>query len=104
MTPVLRILGIRGIPAAHGGFESFAETLALDLVARGWKVIVYCQEDGDGPVREDHWRGVQRVVIPVATPGTSGTMIFDWRSICHAAVRPGLCLTLGSTPRCSARA
>lgn len=95
MRPTLRILGIRGIPAAHGGFESFAEALALDLVARGWEVIVYCQEDGRGPLREDVWRGVRRVTIPVALGGTAGTMVFDWRSIAHATTEPGLCLTLG---------
>jgi glycosyltransferase involved in cell wall biosynthesis len=93
--PVLRILGIRGIPAAHGGFETFAQALALHLVARGWRVVVYCQEDGSGAVVEDQWRGVQRVRIPVATPGTAGTMVFDWRAIAHAARHTDLCLTLG---------
>ena len=29
------ILGTRGIPAQHGGFETFAEDLSLHLVARG---------------------------------------------------------------------
>ena len=33
----LIINGIRGIPAAHGGFETFAEYLALYLVKKGWK-------------------------------------------------------------------
>jgi hypothetical protein len=28
----LRILGTRGVPAAHGGFETFAEHLAPYLV------------------------------------------------------------------------
>ena len=47
----LRILGIRGIPAAHGGFESFAQRAwRLHLVAQGWRVTVYCQEEGSGPV------------------------------------------------------
>ena len=34
-TPTVLILGTRGVPAAHGGFESFAEKLALFLVERG---------------------------------------------------------------------
>ena len=42
MNKTLRILGTRGIPAAHGGFETFAEHLALYLVNKGWRVIVYC--------------------------------------------------------------
>jgi glycosyltransferase involved in cell wall biosynthesis len=93
--PTLRILGIRGIPAAHGGFETFAQALALDLVAHGWRVIVYCQEEGSGAVVEDVWRGVQRVRLQVTTGGTAGTMLFDWRSIAHAARHQDLCLTLG---------
>ena len=31
----LRILGTRGVPAAHGGFETFAEHLSLYLAGRG---------------------------------------------------------------------
>lgn len=93
--PVLRILGIRGIPAAHGGFETFAEQLAVHLVNRGWRVVVYCQEDGAGPVVEDEWFGIQRVRIPVSMSGPAGTIIFDLRSTLHAARTKGLCLTLG---------
>ena len=92
---VLRILGTRGIPAAHGGFETFAEQLALYLVERGWRVTVYCQEDGEGPMFEDEWRGVRRVRIPVATNGAAGTIVFDWLSTLHAARESGLVLTLG---------
>lgn len=91
----LRILGTRGVPAAHGGFETFAEYLALFLVDRGWRVVVYCQEDGTGPVFEDKWRGVERVRIPVAQAGPKGTIVFDWQATAHAARFGDLCLTLG---------
>lgn len=91
----VRILGIRGLPAAHGGFETFAEHLALYLRDRGWRVTVYCQIDGDGPVYEDNWEGIHRVNIPVDVPGPRGTMVFDWRAIVHAAHSRDLCLTLG---------
>lgn len=91
----LRILGTRGIPAAHGGFETFAEHLAPYLAERGWSVTVYCQEDGAGPVHEDTWHGVRRVHIPVATPAAAGTIVFDWRSTLHAMREAGLVLTLG---------
>jgi glycosyltransferase involved in cell wall biosynthesis len=95
MKPVLRILGTRGVPAAHGGFETFAEKLALHLVSRGWRVVVYCQDDGDGPMVEDTWQGVERARIPVAATGPKGTIVFDWRSTAHAARHHDLCLTLG---------
>jgi glycosyltransferase involved in cell wall biosynthesis len=92
---ILRIIGIRGIPANHGGFETFAEHLALYLVARGWEVIVYCQEDEGDAVTEDLWRGVRRIHIPVSQQGAKGTIVFDWRSHLHAVRTPGLVLTLG---------
>ncbi|MDT7835862.1 DUF1972 domain-containing protein [Aquabacterium sp. OR-4] len=91
----LRILGTRGVPAAHGGFETFAEYLALYLVAKGWKVVVYCQEDEGSAVIEDSWRGVQRVRIPVHTAGAAGTIVFDWLATRHAARHRDPCLTLG---------
>jgi glycosyltransferase involved in cell wall biosynthesis len=91
----IRILGTRGVPAAHGGFETFAEHLALYLVSHGWRVVVYCQEDGSGPVFEDTWQGVERIHIPVAQQGPKGTIIFDWKATSHAAQFGELCLTLG---------
>jgi glycosyltransferase involved in cell wall biosynthesis len=95
MNPALRILGIRGVPAAHGGFETFAERLALYLAARGWRVTVYCQQAGSGPVTTDTWQGVQRINIPVAGQGPKGTIVFDWRSTRDAARAGEPCLTLG---------
>lgn len=94
-TKQIRILGTRGIPAAHGGFETFAEHLALYLVSHGWRVVVYCQEDGTGPVFEDTWQGVERIHIPVAQQGPKGTIVFDWKATLHAAQYADLCLTLG---------
>lgn len=91
----LRILGTRGVPAAHGGFETFAEALARYLVVRDWRVVVYCQEDGEGSTFEDSWEGVERVRIPVAQTGPKGTVIFDWKATLHAAAHRDLCLTLG---------
>lgn len=89
------ILGCRGIPARHGGFETFAEILATDLVGRGWSVDVYCQEAGDGPVRTDDWRGVTRHRIPVPRSGALGTVQFDLRSMRLASRRRGPILLLG---------
>ncbi len=95
MPKTLRILGTRGIPAAHGGFETFAEKLALHLVQNGWRVVVYCQDEGTGPIVEDTWEGVERVRIPVTQHGSLGTVVFDWHATAHAARHDDLCLTLG---------
>lgn len=91
----IRILGTRGVPAAHGGFETFAEHLALYLVARGWKVVVYCQQHARGDVHEDMWQGVHRVHIPVNSTGPKSTVVFDWLATRHAARHHDTCLTLG---------
>jgi glycosyltransferase involved in cell wall biosynthesis len=93
----IRILGTRGIPAAHGGFETFAEYLALYLVERGWDVTAYCQVEGTGPLYEDVWQGVRRVNIPVdpGKSGSVGSVTFDWHATRHAAATGEPCLTLG---------
>jgi glycosyltransferase involved in cell wall biosynthesis len=91
----LRILGIRGVPAAHGGFETFAEHLSIYLQKKGWRIIVYCQENGTGKIYEDVWQGIVRIHIPVSGTGPKGTVIFDWKSTVHASKHKDLCLTLG---------
>lgn len=90
----IAILGTRGIPARHGGFESFAENLALYLVNCGHNVTVYCQVDRIDEATEDSWRGVHRVQLH-APDGAFGTIVFDWKAMRHAAARPALILTLG---------
>jgi glycosyltransferase involved in cell wall biosynthesis len=90
----VRILGSRGIPAQHGGFETFAEQLALYLVSRGHQVTVYCQTEDPAEAGEDVWRGVNRVMI-YAQPSPYGTVSFDFRAAWHALWRGGVILTLG---------
>jgi glycosyltransferase involved in cell wall biosynthesis len=91
----LAILGTRGIPAAHGGFETFAEHLALFLTTRGWKVTVYCQADGGTGIKSSSWCGIDLVHVGVNLKGAAGTVEFDLKSILHSARRPALILTLG---------
>lgn len=95
MPQTLRILGTRGIPARHGGFETFAEDLALYLSARGWEITVYCQGSGHEQPRTESWRDIQLVHIPVKAGGAKGTIVFDWKATRHAAAAGGPVLTLG---------
>lgn len=95
MNKTIRILGTRGIPASHGGFETFVEYLAPYLVKHGWDVTVYCQIDGKGETYIDEWQGIKRVNIYIAQEGAKGTIIFDWKSTLHAAKTKDLILTLG---------
>lgn len=96
MSKRLLILGTRGVPAEHGGFETFAEKLSTHLVQKGWSVTVYCQEDWDRTVPyETMWGRVRRVHIPVKQQGPIGTMIFDLKAALHARNQAALGLTLG---------
>ncbi len=94
----LVIMGIRGVPAAHGGFETFAARLAPWLVERGWKVTVYCEEPVPTAPYESEWRGVRRVHIGFGPDSAVNSVRFDWACIRHLLAerpRPPLVLTLG---------
>jgi glycosyltransferase involved in cell wall biosynthesis len=96
--PSLLVLGIRGIPAAHGGFETFAEKLSLFLVQRGWRIGVYCQEEVlqvEQRISTDIWKGIERIKVEVASTGPRATLEFDWHCVRDAVTRPGVCLVLG---------
>ena len=99
-TKQINILGIRGIPAQHGGFETFAEHLSLYLANNSWQVTVYCQEDGSGSTYESTWNNIRLIHIPVKTSGALGTIIFDLKSILHSLKQSGLYLTLGYNTAC----
>jgi glycosyltransferase involved in cell wall biosynthesis len=91
----VRILGTHGVPAAYGGFETAAEHVARHLVGKGWRVVVYCQLPGTGPVRTDTWEGMERVLVPIPTEGWLGTSRFDLVTVRHAARHRDVCLTFG---------
>lgn len=91
----LLILGIRGIPACHGGFETFAESFALFMQRQGWEVTVYCQEVGHAPVYTSDWKGIRRIHLFVKEDSAQGTVLFDYKSVRHATTQEGVVLTLG---------
>lgn len=88
------ILGTRGVPSKHSGFETFAQDFALFLKSRGHDVTVYCQIAEDGAAREDVWNGIRRILIPAGS-GSVGTILFDWKAIQHSLHERGVVLTLG---------
>ena len=87
--PTVRILGTHGVPASYGGFETAAEQVGLHLRAKGWRVIVYCQVAGDGPITQDTWEDLERVIIPERREGWLGTSSFDLKSVRHALAQRG---------------
>jgi len=97
-SPSVLILGTRGIPASHGGFETFAERLALHLVERGWDVGVYCQREVKTVgtrISHETWKGVDLIHVEVAHTGPVATLEFDWHCIRDAVRWDSVCLVLG---------
>jgi glycosyltransferase involved in cell wall biosynthesis len=88
------ILGTRGVPSSHGGFETFAQDLSLYLTVKGHRVTVYCQSPANNAPGEDMWNGVRRVLVP-AEDTPAGSAWFDWKATCHASLEDGVILTLG---------
>lgn len=78
------ILGTRGIPARYGGFETFAEELAIRLVHRGHSVTVYCRST-NYPYRDKTHRGVKLVILPTIRQKYLDTVFHTFLSILHSS-------------------
>lgn len=80
----IAILGSRGIPNQYGGFEQFAQQLAVYLVQQGHRVTVY--NSSLHPYRDSNYQGVQivRCYDPENYLGTAGQFIYDLLGILHA--------------------
>lgn len=79
----LAILGTRGIPAKYGGFETFAEQLAIRLVKRGFHVTVYAEAEESG--LPDTWiQGVRVRYIARPRLGAASVVGFDCRCLADA--------------------
>jgi glycosyltransferase involved in cell wall biosynthesis len=80
------ILGIRGIPADYGGFETFAGELAPRLVERGHDVTVYGRR---GAVNwpESHYRGVRLIILPTIHTKHLDTPVHTLLACAHAATQ-----------------
>jgi glycosyltransferase involved in cell wall biosynthesis len=79
------IMGTRGIPANYGGFETFAERLALYLVGQGVPVTVYCRRHHATAGHE--WRGVRLVTLPTIASKYLDTVVHTFLSALHLTFR-----------------
>lgn len=75
------ILGTRGIPNNHGGFEQFAEYLSEFLVNKGHDVSVYSPHNH--PHQHKDWKGVKIIhqYDPEDLLGPFGQFIYDLNCI-----------------------
>lgn len=67
-------MGARGIPAHYGGFETFAEQLAVRLVERGHEVTVFCEK---GEETSEEYRGVKLRHVAARGLGPLTTVVYD---------------------------
>ncbi len=75
----IAILGTRGIPARYGGFETFAEKLAVGLSARGFDVTVFCESsESSAPAV---FQGVKLRYVSAPSLGSLRTILFDIRCL-----------------------
>lgn len=94
----IAILGTRGIPNYHGGFEQFAEFFAVFLAEKKHEVVVY--NSHTHPYKNQNYKGVQIVHCkdPENRIGTTGQFIYDLNCILDARKRNfDIILQLGYT-------
>lgn len=77
----IAILGTRGIPNNHGGYEQFAEYFAKYLVKCGYETYVY--NSSLHPYKKNKWNGVHIIhkYDPENKVGTSGQFVYDLNCI-----------------------
>jgi glycosyltransferase involved in cell wall biosynthesis len=78
------LIGSRGIPGRYGGYETLMEELSVRLVARGFKVTVYCRSHST-PRSLESWRGADLVVLPTIRTKYLDTPVHTFLSCLHAA-------------------
>lgn len=79
----IAIMGIRGIPANYGGFETFAEELSVRLVQRGHEVTVYGRSN-NVKYNGQYYKGVRIIVLPTIRHKYFDTVAHTWLCVFHA--------------------
>lgn len=75
------MLGTRGLPARHGGFETAVAHIGPGLVERGWDVTVYCRN----PKQRQRWYGGARLInLPALRLREAETLSHTALSTAHA--------------------
>jgi glycosyltransferase involved in cell wall biosynthesis len=82
----IAILGIRGVPANYGGFETFAEQLGSRLAARGHEVTVYGRDRYIARGLETY-RGMRIVRLPAPRSKYLETVVHSLFAAIHSIGR-----------------
>ena len=78
----IAIMGIRGIPANYGGFETFAEEIAPRLVERGHEVTVYGRSNNIKYI-DEFYKGVRIVILPTISHKYFDTVAHSFLTTLH---------------------
>jgi glycosyltransferase involved in cell wall biosynthesis len=89
------ILGHRGIPGNYGGFETFAEELAVRMVRTGHTVDVYCRTN-TGSYRDNFYKGVRLIHLSTVSNKYLDTLVHTGKALLHATFmrRPDIILAV----------
>ena len=79
----ISIMGTRGIPACYGGFETFAEEIAIRLVKKGHDVTVYGRSNIIKNEAE-FYKGVRLKILPTISHKYLDTITNTFLSIMHS--------------------
>ncbi len=83
MSIKIAIMGIRGIPACYGGFETLAEELSIRLVNKGHNVTVYGRSNIID-YKDKYYRGVRIVILPTISHKYLDTVVHTFLCVMHS--------------------
>jgi glycosyltransferase involved in cell wall biosynthesis len=78
----IAMIGTRGVPATHGGFETAVEEIGSRIVEAGHEVVVYCRNPGQ---RLRSYRGMTLHNLPAVRTKSLDTLSHSGLSALHAA-------------------
>ena len=79
----IAIMGIRGIPANYGGFETFAEELSSRLVEKGHDVTVYGRSNNI-KYKGEYYKGVRLKILPTISHKYFDTVAHTFLCVLHS--------------------
>ncbi len=82
----IAIMGIRGIPANYGGFETFAEHLSLRLARKGHDVTVYGRRNIIEYPKK-YYQGVEIILLPTIRHKYFETIVHTFLCALHSLTR-----------------
>jgi glycosyltransferase involved in cell wall biosynthesis len=92
----ISIIGIRGIPVIYSGFESFAESLAVYLAKKKYKVYLYCRSPYIDTTKKQY-KNANLISIPTLKSKNLESFIHSFLSTIHTIIfiRPKIIYYLG---------